>query len=171
MLKEIAPTARRVGVIYDNRDASPREAFAKAQEAATRLGVHLVELRVDALRADPHLMIRPGKIDGIVLIPGGAISSVAQASLEFASTMRIPSVTWTRDEATHAAILSYGVNDVDVARDAARMVARVLNGQRAGDLPIERPNKLELTINMTAARALGIAIPQSIHVRADRVIE
>ena len=60
------------------------------------------------------------------------------------------------------AIVSYGVTDVDVARNAARLVVRVLNGQPAGDMPIEQPTKVELVIDLKAAKALGIRIPDAL---------
>ena len=171
MLKEVRPGARRVGVVYDPRDGSPRLGFAAAKDAAGRLGMQLIELEVESLRGSGDPAARAGKLDGLVLVPGGAILTVAETAIKLAAALRIVSVVWARSEATREAVLSYGVSDVDIARDAARLVARVLDGHSAGDLPIEQPTKFELVVNMKTAKALGLTIPQSILVRADRVIE
>jgi putative tryptophan/tyrosine transport system substrate-binding protein len=171
LLKEITPSARRVGVVFDPRDSSPRQGFAAAREAAARLGMHLVEVDVENLSHSGSAATRADKLDGLVLIPGGAISTVIEIAVKLAAVQRIVAVTWTRNEVTRETILSYGVNDVEVARNAARLVVRVLDGHPAGDLPIEQPTRFELVVNLKAAKALGITIPQSLLLRADEVIQ
>jgi putative tryptophan/tyrosine transport system substrate-binding protein len=171
LLKEIAPTARRVGIVYDSRDSSPRQGFAAAKEVAARLGMQLVEIDVESLNRSASASVQTGKLDGLILIPGGAISTVIESAVKIAAAQRIVSVAWTRNEATRDTILSYGATDIDVARSAARLVVRVLNGQPAGDMPIEQPTKFEFVINLKAAKALGITIPQALLLRADEVIQ
>lgn len=171
LLKEIAPTARRIGIVYDKRDSSPRQGFAAAQEVAGRLGMQLVEIDVESLSRSASAAVRADKLDGLVLIPGGAISTVIESAVKLAAAQRIVSVAWTRNEATRETILSYGVTDTEVARNAARLVVRVLNGQPAGDMPIEQPTKFAFVINLKTAKALGIRIPQAVLLRADEVIQ
>ena len=171
LLKEIAPTARQVGVVFDRRDNSPRQGFAATKEAAARLGMQLVEFDVESLSRSGSAVARGVKLDGIVLIPGGAIASVTEMAVKLAAERRIVSVAWSRNEATRGSILGYGVNDVEVARNAARLVLLVLNGHPAGDLPIEQPTRFELVLNLKVAKALGIAIPNSLLLRADEVIQ
>ncbi|MBI3042986.1 MAG: ABC transporter substrate-binding protein [Betaproteobacteria bacterium] len=171
MLKEIAPAARRIGVVYDPRDGSPRQGYAAVMDAAPNIGMQLVELDVERLRAGEGAFKQAGKLDGLVLVPGGAISTVFEPVFRFAAAQRIVSIVWARSKATQEAILSYGASDINIAQGAARLVARVLDGHPAGDLPVEQPTKFELVINMKTAKALGITIPQSVLVRADRVIE
>lgn len=170
LLKEIVPTARRVGVVYDRGDASPQQGFAAARTAAARLGLQLVELDVATLSRGAH---RPpvGKLDGLLLIPGGAIATVMDAAIKLAAAQRIATVGWARGSTDPDTTLSYGVNDVDVARNAARLVLRVSSGQEAGDMPIEQPTKFELTVNLKTAKALGLTIPQALLQRADEVIQ
>jgi putative ABC transport system substrate-binding protein len=69
------------------------------------------------------------------------------------------------------ALANYGVSDADIAREAARLIAKILRGDKAGDLPVERPTRLDLTINVKTARALGLTIPPTFLARADEVIE
>ena len=174
LLKEIAPRARRFGVVFDRRDASPRQGFAAAKEASAQLGVQLVEIDVETLRDGANPAARAGKLgklDGLLLIPGGAIATVIETALKLAAAQRIPSLVWARNEATLEATLSYGVNDVEVARNAARLVARVLNGVPAGELPIEQPTRFEMVVNIKTAKALGLTIPQTIMISATRIIE
>lgn len=156
LLKEIAPKARRVGVVFDPRDNSPRQGFATAQEGTARLGVQLVEIDVETLMRGEQPGTRAGKVDGLLLIPGGATSRAIDIALKFAAAQRIASVVWSRNEGSRDATLSYGVSDVEVARSAARLVLRVLEGQPAGELPIEQPTRFELVINMKAAKALHL---------------
>lgn len=169
LLKQIAPAARRVGVVFDRRDASPRQGLAAAQAAAARLGVQLVELDVPSL-LDAH-SAPPGQLDGLLLIPGGAVAGAAPAAMRLAAARRIATVGWTHGGALRDATLSYGVNDVEIARKAARLVVQVLNGRDAGELPIEQPTRFHLTLNLKTATALGITIPQSVRLSADEVIE
>jgi putative ABC transport system substrate-binding protein len=169
LLKEIAPAARRVGVVFDRRDASPRQGLAAAQAAAARLGVQLVELDLPSL-LDAH-GAPPGGLDGLLLIPGGAVASAAPAAMRLAAARRIATVGWTQGGALRDATLSYGVSDVEIARKAARLVVQVLNGRDAGELPIEQPTRFHLTLNLKTARALGLAVLPSLRLRADEVIE
>jgi putative tryptophan/tyrosine transport system substrate-binding protein len=171
LLKEITPSAHRIGIVFDRRDNSPRQGFAAAAQAAKRIGLQLVELDVQTLARGGNLAALVGKLDGMVLIPGGAIASVTEVALRLAATQRIVSVVWARRGATGDATVSYGVDDVEIARSAARAVVRVLNGRNAGDLPIEQPTRFELVVNLKAAKALGIAVPQSLLVRANEVIQ
>ena len=171
LIREVAPRARRVAVLYDRRDESPKQGFASAVKAAQRLGVNLVELPVDEVQSNASAVSRAGNFDALLVIPGGAISSVSARVIEHAHRERAVSIVSARSEATRNALLSYGASDVDVAREAARLVDRIAKGQRAAELPVEQPTKLELVVNMKTAKALGISMPGSILLRADKVIE
>ena len=133
--------------------------------------MQLVEIDVESLSRVDSAAAPAGTLDGLLLIPGGAISTVIQSAGKLAAAQRIVSVGWARGEVAPSTILSYGVNDVEVARNAARLVVRVLNGQPAGDMPIEQPTKFEFVINLKMAKALGITISQSVLLRADEAIQ
>jgi hypothetical protein len=76
-----------------------------------------------------------------------------------------------RAVSTHQILVTYSANPATLARQAAASVDRILRGARPAELPIERPSKLDLMINLKAAKAIGLTIPQSLLMRADRVIE
>ena len=76
-----------------------------------------------------------------------------------------------RTKGTAEALASYGTSDVEIARQAARLVAKILKGAKAGDLPVERPMKLDFVINLKTAKALGLTIPQPVFFRADQVLQ
>jgi putative ABC transport system substrate-binding protein len=106
LLKDIVPAARRVGVVFDPRDGSPKQGFAAAKEAAARLGMQLVELDAESLSRSSNSAALAGKLDGLILIPGGAISKAIEPALTLATAQRIASVGWVRNEATREITLS-----------------------------------------------------------------
>jgi putative ABC transport system substrate-binding protein len=109
--------------------------------------------------------------DALLGIPGGVTSGHHETMIAAANAKRLPSVFYARTRSTRDALLTYGVSDVDVAREAARVVHKILKGANAGDLPVERPTSLSLVINLKAAKALGLTIPPSLLLRADQVVE
>ena len=84
---------------------------------------------------------------------------------------RLPTIFGNRDEVQAGGLMSYGPNYADLFRRAAEFVDKILRGTKPSDIPVEQPTKFDLTVNLKAAKALGIAIPTSILVRADEVIE
>jgi putative ABC transport system substrate-binding protein len=88
-----------------------------------------------------------------------------------AAQNNVPAVYWLSALARDGGLLSYGVELVDNWRRAAAYVDRILRGEKPGDLPVQFPTKFEMAVNLKTAKALGLAVPPSILVRADEVIE
>jgi len=91
--------------------------------------------------------------------------------LEFAAKNRLATVAQTSSWPQYGALMSYGADPVDLQRRGAAQVARILNGAKPADLPVEQPTKFELVVNLKTAKALGSTIPQSVLVRADEIIQ
>jgi len=171
LLRDLAPKLRRVLVLFDPRDASPRQGVQAAREAARALGFTLTEFEVRNLQEISDGLKKLDQADALLGIPGGITSSHYEAIIRAANSKRRPTILFTHSASTRDALLSYGASDIEVARQAARALAKVLQGADAGDLPVERPSKLTLVINLRTAKAIGMTVPPALLLRADRVIE
>ncbi len=171
LLRELAPRVRRVLALYDSRDASPRQGAAAARAAATALGITLVERQARNAEEITRGLKELDGIDALLGIPGGFTSGHYETMIAAANSRRIPSIFHTRTHSTRDAVLTYGVSDVDVARQAARLLDKILKGANAGDLPMERPTRLKLVINLKTAKALGLTVPPALLLQADEIVE
>jgi len=113
-------------------------------------------------RRRPH---KPGSV------PGGLPSGYYEEMIRAANGRKLPTMFHARTKTTTQALASYGTSDVAIARQAVRLIDKIIKGANAGDLPVERPTKLELVINLKTTKALGLKIPQSVLIRADEVIQ
>lgn len=91
--------------------------------------------------------------------------------IDFAASQGLPAIYCYREFPESGGLMSYGPNVADEFRRAAGYVKRILEGAKPGDLPIEQPTRFELLINMKAAKALGLSIPQALLLRADELIQ
>jgi putative ABC transport system substrate-binding protein len=99
-------------------------------------------------------------------------TNVHRASIiSAAARNNVPAVSWASDFARDGGLLAYGVDGVDTYRRAATYVDRILRGAKPGDLPVQLPTKFEMVVNLRTAKALGLAVPPSILLRADEQIE
>jgi putative ABC transport system substrate-binding protein len=171
LLHELAPRVRRVLALYDSRDASPRQGVAAARVAANALGITLVEREVRSVEDITRGLKGLDATDALLGIPGGLTSGHYETMIRAANSKRLPSVFHTRTQSTRDALLTYGASDIDLARQAARVLDKILKGANAGDLPVERPTKLTLVINLKIAEVLGLTVPQTFLLRADQVLK
>jgi putative ABC transport system substrate-binding protein len=148
-------------------------AWKEAQIAAPKLGLEarLVEVG-DAEELEPAFttMARE-RAGGVVLVPSSFLVTHRIQIAELAMKRRLPVLGRTALARDDDALISYGGSASDVLRRAGGHVAKILNGARPGDFPVEQPTKLELVINLKTAKALGLTIPPSVLGRADQVIE
>jgi len=174
LLKEVAPRVKRAAMLV-NADSPPAlgAIFLRPFEAAARsLGVTTVNAEVrGAAGLEPAvagLAAHPG--GGLVLMPDGFFASHSGQIVALAARFRLPAVYPYRYYVAQGGLLGYGVNNVDLFRQAAPYVDRILRGARPADLPVQQPTRFELVVNANTAKALGLTIPQSILARADEVI-
>lgn len=173
VLKESFPGVTRVVVL-----TAPRAPHAAAQLVEVETAARVLQLAILPLqlRRRDEIEAALGRVrawhgDAIYVMQGAENSAVRDVIVEFASSSRLPAVYPQRNYAEAGGLISYGSDfDANYHR-AATYVDRILKGARPGDLAIEQPTRFELVVNLATARALGLAIPQSVLVRADRVIQ
>ena len=143
------------------------------QAAARALGVTLQRVEAGAAEDFDNAFstIIHGRPDGLLLV-GSPLYSFHRARIaEFAAKSRIPSMYALRGFVDAGGLMSYGPSLIDLFVRAATYVDKILKGAKPGDLPVEQPTKFELVINLKAAKALDLTIPQSVLLRADEVIQ
>jgi putative ABC transport system substrate-binding protein len=110
-------------------------------------------------------------VQAVFILADAMLFQERQRVAELAAAARLPAVYGFRDHVDAGGLISYGVNYADNYRRAAIYVVKILNGAKPSDLPVEFPSKLELVINLKAAKALGLDFPPTLLARADEVIE
>jgi putative ABC transport system substrate-binding protein len=108
--------------------------------------------------------------DAILAIPGAQPTAHYKEIIHAANTKRLLTIFHARTGSTQEALATYGASDSDIAHQAARLVDKILKGTNAGELPVERPTKLQFVISLKTAKQIGLTIPPNVLVRADRVI-
>ena len=171
LLKEITPKVRRVLAIYDPRDPSPQQGIKAAREVAPGVGVSLVEREARSREELLRALEAVEESDAYLSIPGGFPTGAYGEITSLINSKRLPTIFHVRQSDTMDALTSYGASDTQVAHDSARLVDKIIKGANAGELPVERPTKIELTINLKTAKQIGLSIPPSVLARADRVIK
>jgi putative ABC transport system substrate-binding protein len=178
LLKTVAPRVTRVGYLTNaagwEREPARLAAIRKRSDAAAQaLGMTLfrVELNAPSEFDSATAAILRGRPDALLLAPTSTNGSLRKEIAEFAIKQGLPSSGGLRHYAVAGVLMSYGPIADEYVRGAATYVARILNGAKPGDLPIQQPTKFELVINLKTAKALGLTIPQSVLGRADEVIE
>lgn len=173
LLKEIVPAMRSIAVIGNpQHPGAPREIEA-ARIAAARLGLaqryfpSQTQAELDGILAD----ITRHRFDAILVLSDGFALNQAQRIAEFSLREKVPVVAGWATFAQRGNLMAYGPEFEDVHRRLASYVDRIRKGARPGDLPIEQPTKFELVINLKTAKDLGLAVPRSVLLQADDLIQ
>jgi putative ABC transport system substrate-binding protein len=173
LLKEAAPAVSRVGVLCDSTNRAEADAFTSLQAATTAMGMTAVNGDVHDAAAMPAVLaavVRAGA-NGLYVSPSSLNGSQAKLITDFALANRLPAIFGDRRFVSEGGLMSYWTDWTDLRRRSAAYVDKILKGAKPADLPIEQPTKLELVINLTTAKALGITIPKELLLRADEVIQ
>jgi putative ABC transport system substrate-binding protein len=170
LLKQLVPGIAPMAVLWD-REQLPK--WQAAEAAARARGWKLVSIEMrhagDIERA--FRSANDARAGAILVTPGGTIFPQVRRVAELAAQNRLPAMYELRPFVEAGGLVSYGPDIVDIWRRAASYVDKILKGARPADLPVEQPTQFELVINLKAAKALGLAIPQSLLLRADEVIQ
>jgi putative ABC transport system substrate-binding protein len=173
LLKETVPAVSRVAVVWNSGNRSHGDIMKSTEAAAATLGVTLEPLDVrkpDDLPATFDTIAR-ARPNGLLVFPDPVSYANRKPILDFAASRRLPAMYAFREMVDEGGLLCYGPNLGASYRAAAGYVDRILKGARPGDLPIAQASKFDLVVNLKAAKALGLTIPQAILVRADDVVQ
>jgi putative ABC transport system substrate-binding protein len=173
LLKTVAPSATRIAILTNpGNPAHPKE-LQGAREAAAALGVELipVEIRVPGEIDNAFAAIKRADANALVVLGDPLLNAQRRPIADFAANEKLPAIYGLREHVMAGGLMSFGPDLKDSYQRAAVYVDKILKGAKPADLPIEQPTKVELVINMKAAKALGLTVPPSILVRADEVIE
>ena len=173
LLKEIAPDITRVAVIRDPTARSGGGQLGAIQGVAPSLGVEVRPIDPDDANAIKHDLVQFAREPrgGLIVTTSRVARVHRELILTLAAEQRLPAIYAFRLYAVEGGLLAYGPNAITPYRSAAVYVDRILKGEKPADLPVQAPTKYELTINLKAARALGLTVPSSLITRADEVIE
>ncbi|MCI0370059.1 MAG: ABC transporter substrate-binding protein [candidate division NC10 bacterium] len=173
LLKEAAPTIRRVATIHDLSIAPEVRGWAEMQDAARILSLTLLssDVRTSDDFDTAFTAIARERADALIVLPNFLNGAHTKRIVEFATKNRLPTMFGDGNAVKAGGFMSYWTNWGDLRRRAAIYVDKILKGAKPAELPVEEPTKFELVINLKTAKALGLALPQSILIRADQVIE
>lgn len=171
LLKEVAPSAKRVAVIFNPQHFDDEVTFAR--RGAESLGIELTTYPISsAADLDAALpAASAGGADSLFIISSRLTGIAAAKIARHGEERRLPVIASWREFAASGALLSYGPSRIFEAKRLVGYMQKVLNGAKPADLPIEQPVKFELVINLKTAKALGLNVPLTLLDRADEVIE
>ena len=172
LLKEAVPSVTRVGLLRNSANPA-RMTTAEAIRASAKslkLEIHAYDVRSPKEFIGAFAAMAKARVDA-VLISGDTLFQAHWSEIsKLAASQRLPSVG-RREFAEAGGLIGYGQDDAELYRRGASFVDRILKGAKPADLPVERPTRFDLVLNLRTAKALGLTFPQSVFVRADRVIE
>jgi len=171
LLKELLPMARRVVFFGDPEDAP--EGWRLTREAAPKLGIAIQMVPYKDRDSIPAALQQVAKIkpDAVFVYPDAILGPEAGKLAQFWLEHSLPSMNAFPSYAEAGGLMSYGAVNTEVSAMMGGQVAKILDGARPSDVPVQRATQFHLVINLKTAKALGITVPQSLFVRADRVIE
>ena len=173
LLKQIVPNVKRAAVIRDVSETSGIGQMAAIQAVAPSFGIEVSPIDArDAGEIERAITEFARSSDGGLIVTESGKSIVhRKLIITLAAKHRLPAVYPYRYFVTDGGLISYGPDELDAFRLAADYVDRILRGEKPADLPVQAPTKYELVINLKTAKALGLAIPQSLLATASDVIE
>ncbi len=174
LLKEMVPSVSRIALLVNPGDpVVTRRTFDESRTAADRLNVTIeqVEARAPGDLGQAFSAIAEKKFDGIVIASDPMLFNERQKIAEWALSRKLPTMMFNGEMPKSGGLMSYSASNPSLFHRAAAFVDKILKGTKPADLPVELPTKFELVINLKTAKELGITVPQTLLVAADRVIE
>jgi putative ABC transport system substrate-binding protein len=173
LLKEVVPSALRVGVLLRDDWPNAKRAWQAGEAAAKQLGLELVALNARSAGDLAAALSEAGAkhLDGIITFRNPTVVTYLELIAEQCRKLRLPAVFDAREYVDAGGLMSYGPNIDAIYRQLARFAIKLLNGTSVGEIPIEEPTKFELVINRSTADEIGIRLSPDFLMSADQVIE
>ena len=173
MLRELAPAARRIGVVWNAAFPGLRDVRTAVDDAAPGLGLTIVEGGVREPSGFPRAFetLARARVEALIVFGDNLTYLHAREIIDVAAGNRWPAVYTTREFCDSGGLVCYGLNLRAQYKRGAVFVDKILRGVSPAAIPIEQPTIYSLAINLKTARALGLTVPQSLLLRADRLVE
>ena len=173
LLKQIAPTIKRVAVLRDAATTSGTGQFAAIQAVAPSLNSEVVPINMrDARELERDVAAFARSPNGGLILTGSNLSILHRdLIIALAARHKLPAIYYERFYVAAGGLISYGSDRIELYRQAAGYVDRILKGEKPADLPVQAPTKFELVINLKTAKALGLTMPPALLSSASEVIE
>jgi putative ABC transport system substrate-binding protein len=173
LLVEMVPGARRIAMLASSSGALTAVIVKNARQAAQARGFafQVVEVGASTGLEAAFSALKDGRAEALI-VPGDGIFFTRRVQLaELALAQRLPAIFAYTENVEAGGLLSYSPSSAENYRRAAGFIDKILRGMKPGDIPVEQPTKFELAVNRKTAKAIGVVIPQSLLLRADRVID
>jgi putative ABC transport system substrate-binding protein len=174
LLKQLVPTAARIGVLWNPSNASTAPQLKMVQAAAPALGLSIVPVPVKGPGRDDldraFATIAKERLGGLLIVSEPTLGNQRTRIAELAIAHRLPASGTHRGWTEGGLLMSYGTDFIELFRRGAVLVDKILKGAQPSALPVEQPTKFELGVNLKTAMVLGLTIPPSFLARADHVI-
>jgi putative ABC transport system substrate-binding protein len=171
LMREMVPGLKRIAFAW--QPSAGRSQLDVALRTAANLGLETTILEFSVSDDFPKLLsgVAGPKRTGIIQLSGPGITPVAEEFVAAATQNNLPTLSFLGEAARRGFLMSYGPNQRDYFPRAVQLADRILRGEKAADLPVERPSKFEFIVNLRTAKALNLTVPPSLLVSADEVIE
>jgi len=171
LLKDMLPRLSRIAVLWDPSTGLLQKKAIEAAAKASELPLEIIEVRTPSDLDGAFNSAKRGGADAVVMLSSPLIPPNVRKEAELAILHKLPTITLYSEFPRAGGLISYGPSLLGSIRDTGVMIAKVLQGSKPADLPIQRPTKFELVINQKTADALGLTLPSTLSALADEVIE
>jgi putative ABC transport system substrate-binding protein len=174
LLHEVLPTATIMALLVNPTSPNLADADSREQQAAARtLGLKLSILHASTEREFDAVFARLAELraSGLVIGTDSLFNTRKEELAALSLHHRVPTIHQYREFAAAGGLMSYGTETADLSRQVGVYTGRILKGEKPAEIPVQQATKVELTVNLKTAKALGLSMPTALLVRADEVIE
>jgi putative ABC transport system substrate-binding protein len=171
LLREVVPGLSKVAVLWDPNSGAAQLESVEAGAATMKVKLEKLQARNVTEMNQAFDAAKRADVDAVMVLSSPFIGANTKLVADLASRHALPAVTLFSEFARNGGLMSYGPNILDIYRRVGGIVAKVLQGNKPAELPVELPTKFELVVNLKTARALKLEIPPNLLVWADELIE